>query len=184
MVKSLLKYADIAHNILNNESRYNSNKTIISSLFNNAIEKGNIEAIKNRLTIIDSYYSTQMNKRLYGIEEISEQLCQFSDKELRIEVETFLEDPSQGTLLYLFNLRYGLNKEGKSEKKSISLLSKYFYFLNNFNFPIYDSLAFDSYALIKRSIDHSLIKLTRDNYFKSLNHLNKISGINNYEKIR
>lgn len=180
---SLKKYSDIAHNILNNESRYKSNKNIISTLFNDSIKEGEIEVVKNRLTIIDCYYSTQMNKRLYGIEQMSELLSCFSDIDLQIELNQFLKSPKEGEIFDLFNIRYGLNKEGKSEKKAISLLSKYFYFLYNYSFPIYDSLAFDSYSLIKKNIDLPIVTLKEENYFTSLIHLNTISGINNFEKL-
>lgn len=183
MQKSFKEYANIAHNMLNNDSRYKSNKTIISNLFIKPIAKGDVETIKNRLTIIDSYYSTQMNKRLYGIEELADKLSLYSDSTLKNEISIFLEEPNEGVLFQLFNKRYGLNKEGNPEKKAISLLSKYFYFLCDFEFPIYDSLAFDSYALLKENMFISINSLNEENYFASMKYLNSISNINNYEKL-
>lgn len=184
MEKSLKEYAEIAHNILNNDSRYKSNKTIISSLFIRLIKKGDIETIKNRLTIIDSYYSTQMNKRLYGIEELAEIFSLYSDDRLKNETSIFLEDPQADTMISsILNKKYGINKEGKPFGKAISLISKYLYFLNDYNFPIFDNLAFDSYAILKRNMYQSINTLNAENYFTSINHLNNISEINNYEKL-
>lgn len=185
MNKTLKEYSEIAHNILNKESRYSSNKIIISSLFNRVLKKENVEAVKNRLTIIDSYYSTQMNKRLYGIEQLADKLSSISDKELKDEILNFLKTPQNFNLIKsILNEKYGINKEGKQFGKAISLISKYLYFLNNYNFPIFDNLAYESYSLLKRNIYYSsLTVINEENYFTSLKHLNNISDINDFEKL-
>lgn len=185
MKKTLKEYAEISHTILNNESRYKSNKTIISNLFEQPIEKNNAEIVKNRLTIIDSYYSTQMNKRLYGIEQIAEVIAKYSDAALKTESINFLNNPNQnGVIKTLLTDEYGINKEGKSFGKATSLISKYLYFLNNFQFPIYDRLAFISYKIFKTTIYNSEVEvLTPDNYFECISYLNEITNINNFEKL-
>lgn len=83
-------YADIAYNILNNDTDYLKSKNIISIIFTK--KWGNrVDTIKFRLTIIDNFYSTQMNKRFFGIDDIADKLNKFSDKELRIKCEEYLE---------------------------------------------------------------------------------------------
>lgn len=185
MKNNLNNYAQLAHNILNADSRYSSNKNIIVSLFKTNNSNDFVFTVKNRLTVIDSYYSTQMSKRLYGIEELSEAISQCSDEELINEANEFLTDPnSNNAVNQLFSNEYGINKEGVSEKKAISLISKYLYFLTNFTFPIYDRLAFLSYKLLKSNVFKKEIKsISEENYFEIIKHLNNITGINNYEKL-
>lgn len=67
MNNTLVKYSSLANKILNNETRYKTNKAIISEVFT----MNNPNKVQFRLTVIDSYYSTQMSKRLYGIEDIA-----------------------------------------------------------------------------------------------------------------
>ena len=84
----------------------------------------------------------------------------------------------------LFSKEYGIDKSGKPFGKSISLISKYLYFLNGFKFPIYDSLAFISFKLLQQN---NLIERTKavneENYFELINNINLVSSINNYEKL-
>jgi hypothetical protein len=75
-MKDLIKYSILANKLLNNETRYNSNKTIISEVFKIVYPS----KVQFRLTVIDSYYSTQMSKRLYGIEDIANELVKYSDE--------------------------------------------------------------------------------------------------------
>ena len=61
------------------ESNYGRSKRIITSLFN-MTEENYIETVISRLTLIDSYYSTQINsKRLFGIDEIAHEIVRISD---------------------------------------------------------------------------------------------------------
>ena len=178
-------YARIAHSILNSETQYLSNKEIISALFKSNNSSNFESVVKNRITIIDSYYSTQMSKRLYGIDELAHNLAQYSDVTLITESHKFLNNPDKGTVIkYLFSKEYGIDKSGKPFGKSISLISKYLYFLNDGNFPIYDSLAIDAYKLFKKN-GHVKTKVAigEDNYFDYMKQLNTLSNINNYEKL-
>lgn len=60
-----------AHRILNSQKRsYSVQKSLIASFFNNKSCYAKDEIIKLRLVMIDYFYSTQMNRRYYGIEEI------------------------------------------------------------------------------------------------------------------
>ena len=185
MSTNLKNYSIIAHNILNTETQYLSNKEIISTLFKD-IPTNNFESVvKNRITIIDSYYSTQMSKRLYGIDELAKVISVYSDVTLKTETAKFLNNPSNDNLLSrLFLKEYGIDKSGKPFGKAISLISKYIYFLNDGNFPIYDSLAIDSYKLLKKnSFIRTEIAINEDNYFDYIKHLNSVTNINDYEKL-
>ena len=185
MSTNLKNYSIIAHNILNTETQYLSNKEIISTLFKD-IPTNNFESVvKNRITIIDSYYSTQMSKRLYGIDELAKVISVYSDVTLKTETAKFLNNPSNDNLLSrLFLKEYGIDKSGKPFGKAISLISKYIYFLNDGNFPIYDSLAIDSYKLLKKnSFIRTKIAINEDSYFDYIKHLNSVTNINDYEKL-
>ncbi|KAB1155308.1 hypothetical protein F7018_12605 [Tenacibaculum aiptasiae] len=172
------KYANIAHRILNEKTQYKSNKQLISSLFKNTLSNNKLEQVKYRLTIIDSYYSTQMNKRLYGIEQIAEAISSFTDEELRNEITPFLNAPKTDTKLFkLLYSSYGINKEGNSSGKATSLLSKYIYFLNHYNFPIYDNLASESYPLLTGK------RMKQNNYFENIIQLNEATNICDFEKL-
>lgn len=177
--------AEVAHNILNSETQYLSNKDIISTLFIDKSINDLESVVKNRITIIDSYYSTQMSKRLYGIDELAKAISVYSDVTLKTETAKFLNNPSDDNLLSrLFSKEYGIDKSGKPFGKAISLISKYIYFLNDGNFPIYDSLAIDSYKLLKKnSLITTKTTINEDNYFDYIKHLNSVTNINDYEKL-
>ena len=103
-----------------------------------------------RLTVIDSMYSTQMDKRYYGLNELAEVISSFSNlKDLAIKFANNPEDTScfdyeigdkKGNL---FDEKYGINKQGNKKGLAVSLISKYLYFLTDFKFPIYDSIALE-----------------------------------------
>ncbi|MEP2936362.1 MAG: hypothetical protein ABJM06_11855 [Gilvibacter sp.] len=184
-MSTLKNYADIAHKILNSETQYLSNKDIISSLFKGEITNDFESVVKNRITIIDSYYSTQMSKRLYGIDELATTIANYPDDVLKNETTKFLNNPNKNCIVNsLFIKEYGIDKSGKPFGKSISLISKYLFFLNNGDFPIYDSLAIDSYKLLKKnSFIRTKIAINEDNYFDYIKHLNSVTNINDYEKL-
>lgn len=185
MYYNLIDIAELAHNILNSETQYLSNKEIISALFKDIPTNDFESVVKNRITIIDSYYSTQMSKRLYGIDELAHNFAQYPDDILKTEAAKFLNNPNKDCLINsLFKKKYGINKSGKPYGKAISLISKYLYFLNDGNFPIYDSLAIDSYKLLKKNdFISTKIVINEENYFAYLKQLNIDTNINNYEKL-
>ena len=181
----LIDYAVLANNILNAETQYKSNKVIISALFNDISSNDFESVVKNRITIIDSYYSTQMNKRLYGIDELANNLAKYSDDTLKLEAKKYLNNPkAEGVIKKLFAKEYGIDKSGKPFGKAISLISKYLFFLNDYKFPIYDSLALISYKLLQNG---NYIKnnqsINENNFYNLIKELNIDSNINNYEKL-
>ena len=182
---SIKPYAELAYKILNSGSNeFSSNKEIISSLFKKNEKQSRLDDVKKRLTIIDSYYSTQMNKRLYGIEDLSMSLAKYSDEELINEAGKFLNGIEENKIKTLFSECYGIDKRGESSKKAISLISKYLYFLTEFKFPIYDSLAINSYKLLqKNNYVSDRVGIKGGNYFEKIINLNIISEIHDYEKL-
>lgn len=178
----LIHYSELAQTILNQETRYQANKKIIQDVFKTP-SLLSTDIIKYRLTVIDSYYSTQMSKRLYGIEDMANELVKYSDDTLKLEIARFLQKPTKGIIKELFHKTYGFDKEGKNAKKAISLLSKYFYFLSECKFPIYDTLGKVSYNLLKDNKYITSKALTDDNYFELMITLNQTSTIKDFEKL-
>lgn len=182
MMNSLIHFSNLAQTILNQETRYQANKKIIQDIFKTPSVTFK-DTIQFRLTVIDSYYSTQMSKRLYGIEDIANELVKYSDEVLKIEIDKFLQNTTKGIIKELFNKTYGFNKEAKNAKKAISLLSKYLYFLSECMFPIYDTLGKVSYNLLKNNDYITSQALTDDNYFELMIALNQTSSIKDFEKL-
>lgn len=180
-MNQLSYFADLAYEILKT-SKYAKDKLIIKKCFSDNFSDRKT-TIKFRLTVIDSYYSTQMDKRLYGIEEIAEKLFEKTDEELIMEVETFLSRNKQGFINNLFTKSYGIDKKGKAKGKAISLLSKYLYFLTNYQFPIYDNLVKESYPLLLSMVDTNYKSLGESNFFDAIVELNQKSGIRNFERL-
>lgn len=209
-MKELKYYANLAQKILETRTKYLEDKKLISSFFQNKEFPAHkalyrlkriigklfkertpiIRTIILRLTIIDSYYSTQMSKRLFGIEEIAGRIKSISDDDYilsRIFLE-FVENPkSHSDIDDLFIANYGIHKTGEKAGKAQSLISKYAYFLTNYRFPIYDSLVQYSYNLIKHIYPGlGLSNLARDfsvDYFQKINFLNRKSKINDFDKL-
>lgn len=181
-MKDLIKYSNLAQTILNQETRYQANKKIIQDIFKTPSVTFK-DTIQFRLTVIDSYYSTQMSKRLYGIEDIANELIKYNDDTLKLEINNFLQNPTKGIIKELFSKSYGFDKEAKNAKKAISLVSKYLYFLSNCKFPIYDTLGKVSYKLLKNNNYITSKAQTDDNYFELMITLNQSSTIKDFEKL-
>jgi len=165
-------------------SQYAKEKAFISLCFKNKMEK-QFDTVKLRLHLIDSLYSTQMNKRHYGLNELAEALASYSDEELICGAKNYIDTAKSDILEVLFAQKYGYNSSGQKDKKAVSLLSKYLYFLTAYQFPIYDSLVKISYREVIREFDYKPehYKITDANFVQALSDLNKLSGINNFEKL-
>jgi len=130
----------LAGKILNKKTPYSRNKELIYSMVKND-KKFDKNTIYKHLTVIDSMYSTNMNKRYFGIDEITDKIVGFGSRgKLRKEIKKFLANPTKNSHIgNLFNEEYGQSKEGK-KMRAPSIISKYLYFVNDYDFPIYDSL--------------------------------------------
>ena len=184
----LKDYANLAQRILEDENiGYLKNKISISRRFEEEIF-GDPKELISRLTIIDSHYSTQMNKRLFGIEEIAEAIKEIEDSDLKNKaINYFNNNENREFFNTLFGKKYGYNKKGEQTKKAPSLISKYLYFLTEYNFPIYDNLAKESYESIRKMYRNygleSLGNNYNENYFEKISKLNGISEINDFDKL-
>ena len=129
--------------ILENKNlEYQKSKRLISKVFEEE-NNNTFETTYLRLTVIDSFYATQMSKRLYGLHDLAVSLDSKSDMEWKDIANSFVSNPEdeKNEIAVLMKDTFGFEKDAKNKKKAISLISKYFYFLTNYNFPIYDSLA-------------------------------------------
>ena len=110
-----------------------------------------------RLTVIDSMYSTQMNRRYYGLQELAEKLDCLNQKQALPEL--FSEFVKQRDITLFngeigkekFNLwaeKYGIGKVAEDKGVAVSLISKYAYFETGYEFPIFDSIACEMYPRI------------------------------------
>ncbi|SMP10645.1 hypothetical protein [Chryseobacterium profundimaris] len=165
-------------------SHYAKEKAFINRCFH--MDKHNLfDKVKLRLHLIDSLYSTQMSKRYYGIEELAEALVQYSDEELINNANQYKNNGKNEFLEKLFYEKYGYNSIGEKEKKAVSLISKYLYFLTSYQFPIYDSLVKIAYPKVIKeyNIKTGYTKITDANFVQALSKLNQLSEINNFEKL-
>jgi len=186
----LTDYANLAHKTLEDSTDYTESKKLIHSFFKNKEENLALEKIKLRLTIIDSIYSTNMNRRLFGINELALEILKISqdnDNKLIEKIKTFLSEPNNEKEIYNILLKqFGIDKTGRSKGHATSLISKYFYFLLDFQFPIYDSLVKDNLPIINDKMP-CMEKLNLKNgqikYFIDVIEFNKKSKINNFNKL-
>lgn len=137
------------------DSGFSSDKDTIKKVFScTKLSVGNSIKydILARLTLIDSMYSTQMNRRYYALEELADELEKLANGNLANLNTLFLNfaaKPDKSTkLAELFSKHYGIGKDGNEKGIAISLISKYAYFETGFKFPIYDTIACEMYPLV------------------------------------
>ena len=179
-------YANLAFEILENNTLYKENKNLIYSFFKEKDTKLSYEKVKTRLLLIDELYSTNMNKRFFGIEDLAKEIIKISDsndKNLILKINSFLDNLDNTEIKNFFDKEYGITKKGKG-KKATSLISKYLYFLMDYQFPIYDSLVRKYLPEInEKSIKIELNFDTPNNFFKKIKEFNQKSDINDFNKL-
>lgn len=152
--KKLLNLFEKIHSEKKDDSGYSLGKSTIMKVFS-ATAGYTKEDLLARLTLIDSMYSTQMNRRYYGLDELAG-LLEILHKKKPLK-ETFLEYIRNKDFTIfdipsisknLFAEKYGIGKNGKDKGLAVSLISKYAYFETNFEFPIYDSIVREMYPRI------------------------------------
>lgn len=146
----------------NKNSNFQRTRTFIRSTFDYPNEKLTfLENIKIRLLLIDTTYSTQMGRRLYGIDELAEKIKEVSkkgcdniknytdyDKNFVKKLDDYIKyvtcpekQSDNNPINALFKAKYGMRKDGQDEAAAArSLISKYSYYVSKYNFPIEDSL--------------------------------------------
>lgn len=144
---TLEEFIELAVNVLES-SHYRTQKDIIRYFF----EKKNNNNIYARLAIVDTFYSTQMNKRLFGLDDLAKKIEEIgTDKQFKEEVEEFKNDDNEQnkiSKLLSDKNKYGIRKNGKDFGHARSLISKYIYFATDFNFPIEDTFVKDNINII------------------------------------
>ena len=152
----------------NNRAIYIEQREMIDKLFSEQKEGAERRLLLlTRLSLLDALYSTGVNRyHPYAVVDIAEAIDKLgTDDEYVATLATWLDnlDDQQSKALELFNRRFGALTDNSEEKKekwekgtcAISLLSKYSYYLFRqykdkypSGFPIYDSLAKESYARV------------------------------------
>ena len=147
---------------------YIEQREMIDKLFSEKKEGGERRLLLlTRLSLLDALYSTGVNRyHPYAVVDIAEAIDELgTDHEYVATLATWLDnlDDQQSKALELFNRRFGDLTDNSEEKKekwekgtcAISLLSKYSYYLFRqykdkypSGFPIYDSLAKESYVRV------------------------------------
>jgi len=184
----LKKYADIAYDILNEPNTpLKRKKSIIKQLFKKQFDYSKEDLIYTRLSLIDSFYSTQMNKRRFGIENLTDEINKFDDAELIniIRNNSFNSQKFQSLISKTYgfkDIEIKQNDNKKKGSKALSLITKYLYFLTNYQFPIYDKFVKEFLSKYSNISKHKL-NTCFECFLESINELNTKSGINNYEKL-
>jgi hypothetical protein len=187
-MKDIKYYADLAGKILKGTA-YETGKRFIRQCFESDQQNQYADRIMIRLSIIDAYYSTNMSRRLYGIEEIVKGITEISKKDSDLKdilLEYITSNSGSKKLINLFEGKYGIHKDGDSAGRATSLISKYAYFLTDYQFPIYDYLARKMYPKIAKKHFKGLVETQEKDatdFFRNIKKLNEISGINNFDQL-
>ena len=128
---------------------FSANKQAIINIFEKT-NASNIADVLLRVTVIDSMYSTQMNRRYYALDELAEKLVQLHSTQNLFQdfLKAYNVDLFNGNGFNLWDEKYGIGKDGKDKGVAISLITKYAYFETGLNFPIYDSIACEMFPRI------------------------------------
>lgn len=131
---------------------FSGDKETIKLLFDKTLPEKTHNIVLARLTLIDSMYSTQMNRRYYALDELATDISLFDEKAFiqlakDYDVEKFELINEKGKKSNLFAESYGIGKDGKDKGIALSLITKYAYFLTNYQFPIYDSIACEMFPI-------------------------------------
>jgi hypothetical protein len=141
----------------NDETGFSFDRTAIENIFRMTANR-TVGDILLRLTVIDSMYSTQMNRRYYALQELAEKLHSLDQKKgLSNLFKVFIEENRDASLFNgkiggkdfnLFANNYGIGKDASEKGVAVSLISKYAYFETHYEFPIYDSIVCEMYPKI------------------------------------
>ena len=161
---------------------YNDQKQLISALFNSV--KYNTGSIMLRLVVIDSLYSTNAAYSYFSFEEMADKIYNLLGG-TEEGARRYFYDIACGTGYDKYNLfqePFGIQKNLSEGSKQMSLLSKYAYYTlysdketrkqYPLGFPIYDSLALESYPTVCKMLgieQRTGIVDNIEDYVKALN---------------
>lgn len=156
-LKELVSKIHLAKNyLLNPKIEFQRNKKFIKVLFkmqpNSIITKE--EIIRNRLIVIDNLYSTNLKKRYLGIDDLVN-FFNKDEKQILANFQGCLDVFVEG----VFPNNIGCDSNGNDSGSANSLITKYVYYLSNYNYPIFDSLARKSYFSISNRYNE-IVKYT------------------------
>lgn len=154
----LKEFIKLSVNVLKDKTPYIEQKNLISDIFEET------ENILVRLTIIDSLYSTQMNKRLYGLDDLANEI---GNKDWDKEIQNF-KDNKPNEISALLDKKYGIKKSGREFGQARSLISKYIYFATNYNFPIEDRLVKKVLNAVLKCFGYSEIDMDKNDILREL----------------
>ena len=192
------------------DNGFSQDKDTIEKLFQ-ATKSLRKTDIFTRLTVIDSLYSTHMNRRYYGLDELADSLFTLA-KEKKTTTKklfkVFASNPKKELFDFhkagncketnLFDEKYGIGKDGRDKGIAISLISKYAYFDTDRQFPIYDSIACEMFPLLwkycgleskipkliirKKNTQHIEASATMVAYVEAINTIkSKLGGVGSYD---
>lgn len=130
----------LAVKILNNNTGYILNRNIIDRIFEMTRKEHSKENITMRLSVVDSFYSTNMNQRIFGFSDLADEIYHIGDDSAIIEEVEKYKQSKESKIDDILEKEYGIRKSGKPVGKARSLITKYLYFVTKHNFPIEDSL--------------------------------------------
>lgn len=182
---TLPEAANCATEILNGTTDF-ENRKIIRRVFHKDSD------IVLRLAVIDSFYSTNMSKRIGGIQAIASSIRNTygNDNQLKQIVTGYLDGNNNEEIhSLLFDKKFGIHRNGADAGKATSLLSKYFYFLLEGKFPICDGNVEIVYKKIRKA--KAALNLgfdlntwrNREDYVQLLKNLNTESEIDDFCKL-
>lgn len=160
---------------------YIQQRQMINSLFGEYDKDDyGVAKVMLRLTVIDSLYSTNAAYSYFSIEEMAEKILSLgSEREAATYFYEIATRKVDGKIL--FDEFYGIRKNLSHGSKQMSLLSKYAYYLllqdvksYPLGFPIYDSLAIESYPKVSIKVDNperKNIGKTINGYIAAINEL-------------
>ncbi len=187
-MEQLKQFSDLASKILSNNTKYFNDKRLISKIFHLTEHKPDKALL--RLTVIDSYYSTQMNKRFFGIEELSEALKDISNDDITLKkyaLEYLADTLIENDVSRMFRNNFGYTKKGLPYGKAGSLVTKYLYFITSYKFPIFDRLVRQSYKEFQRRYKELNLQNVPDEcnskYFESIKDLKNKTGIESFDML-
>lgn len=154
------------------QATYNDQKLLIRQLFDPKMgyNKG---IIMLRLVVIDSLYSTNAAYSYFSFEEMADKIYNLLGKSEKGARQYFYDIVCGLTDKHnLFQEPFGIQKNLSEGSRQMSLLSKYAYYALDgdkqkypLGFPIYDSLAIESYPTICKILDiPQKTKITEDIY--------------------
>lgn len=181
--KKLIEAINLAYELLNPEvepqhpSSFLLNKNIIKELFTDDFKlskRSNI--VLTRLSVIDSFYSTNMNKNPGGLRILSEKISEIKDEDFHVQALEYLSDGKSNFFKKIFVEPHG-------RKCAPSLVSKYAYYATKFEFPIYDSLVKETFSKIKNKDVSNIGFKPSDDKYRFINKYRKLMETNFFKVI-